>query len=215
MKNCSGRESSQVDSSENKKQRALFSSAARRNFVRRADLLWLPALFLAAFLFWFIQLRPASDKELNARIRLYDRQIAVIPLSKNQARLFRFPELPNVVFERNAAGAVRFFASDCPRQICTRAGFISLPGQFVACLPKGIILRIDDGPPPDSLMESDEEESERKKERRPPPSAEMTREDSKKKQSESVPPAPPEDSPPVSPPTTSPVSDKELDFLIG
>ncbi|MCL2080820.1 MAG: NusG domain II-containing protein [Oscillospiraceae bacterium] len=54
---------------------------------------------------------------------------------------FFVPECPDVVFEiRN--GAAAFISSDCPDRVCVRTGFIRHGGQFAACLPNGVVLRI-------------------------------------------------------------------------
>ena len=55
--------------------------------------------------------------------------------------VFSVPEYPNIAFEiRN--GAAAFISSDCPDRICVRTGFIRHGGQFAACLPNGVVLRI-------------------------------------------------------------------------
>lgn len=42
-----------------------------------------------------------------------------------------------------AHGAVHVESSPCKNQVCVAAGFISLPGQWIACLPNGVIVRIE------------------------------------------------------------------------
>lgn len=42
-----------------------------------------------------------------------------------------------------ADGAARVAASDCPDQVCVRTGWLSRPGETAACVPAGILLRID------------------------------------------------------------------------
>jgi hypothetical protein len=46
------------------------------------------------------------------------------------------------VFHLYEDGSIAFEQSDCPEKICIRAGKLHLPGQFAACLPNGLILKI-------------------------------------------------------------------------
>ncbi|NOY10304.1 MAG: NusG domain II-containing protein [Spirochaetes bacterium] len=39
-------------------------------------------------------------------------------------------------------GSVRVIRSNCPRQICVRTGSISRPGQWIACMPHRVFIRI-------------------------------------------------------------------------
>ncbi len=41
-----------------------------------------------------------------------------------------------------AGGAVRVVSSPCPEKICVKAGPISRPGQWIACLPNRIFITI-------------------------------------------------------------------------
>ena len=44
---------------------------------------------------------------------------------------------------RVAEGRVRFEESGCPDKICVHTGWLSRAGQSAACLPAGIILRVE------------------------------------------------------------------------
>ena len=41
-----------------------------------------------------------------------------------------------------SAGRIRIVDSDCPRQICTHAGWISRPNQTIVCVPNKILVEI-------------------------------------------------------------------------
>jgi hypothetical protein len=45
--------------------------------------------------------------------------------------------------EISAEGQARFVHSDCRDQICVHAGWLSRGGEWAACLPNRVILRID------------------------------------------------------------------------
>ena len=40
-------------------------------------------------------------------------------------------------------GRIRVEKSDCPDQVCVETGWISLPGQVSACVPAGVVIRIE------------------------------------------------------------------------
>lgn len=49
----------------------------------------------------------------------------------------------NVVFEVND-GRIRITESDCPDKICVKTGYISSVGEKIVCLPKKLIVEIED-----------------------------------------------------------------------
>jgi hypothetical protein len=40
-------------------------------------------------------------------------------------------------------GSLRVLRSDCPQQICIRMGSISRPGQWIACVPHRVFIKIE------------------------------------------------------------------------
>jgi len=54
---------------------------------------------------------------------------------------FSIPQLPQIEFLAED-GAVAFIRSDCPDQVCVNTGWIRIPGDFAACLPNEVLLRI-------------------------------------------------------------------------
>ena len=83
------------------------------------------------------QWRSGADTDLIiAEIRSgYDTHI--VHLDENRT----FYIIPNVIFEVRD-GRIAFIKSDCPDQICVRAGFIGQAGQMAACLPNGLVLSL-------------------------------------------------------------------------
>ncbi len=55
---------------------------------------------------------------------------------------FSIEQNPNVIFHLFEDGSIRFEESDCPRKLCIRSGRLNNPGQFAACLPNGLVLKI-------------------------------------------------------------------------
>jgi len=46
---------------------------------------------------------------------------------------------------RVEGGTVRFHASPCKNQLCVGAAPVSSPGQWSACLPSGVFIRVEGG----------------------------------------------------------------------
>ena len=44
-----------------------------------------------------------------------------------------------------ADGAARFVASGCPDHVCVNTGRVARPGATAACVPAGVVVRIDGG----------------------------------------------------------------------
>ena len=83
------------------------------------------------------QWRSGVDADLiTAEIRS-DYGTHIFRLDENQT----FYIIPNVIFEVRG-GQIAFVKSDCPDQVCVRAGFLGRPGQSAACLPNRLILSL-------------------------------------------------------------------------
>lgn len=111
-------------------------------FFRKTDLLIIAGL-LAASLVTYIAYRAFSDQgPLKAEIYYYEELISTVDLSRGEEQIFSIPEDPNVVFHLYEDGGICFEESDCPDKVCIHAGILRRAGQFAACLPNGIVLRI-------------------------------------------------------------------------
>ncbi|AHC16810.1 NusG domain II-containing protein [Salinispira pacifica] len=55
----------------------------------------------------------------------------------------------STVVELDGNGRARFQSSDCRDQICVHAGWLENGGDWAACLPNRVIIRLDSAPPRD------------------------------------------------------------------
>ncbi|HYE68792.1 MAG TPA: NusG domain II-containing protein, partial [Anaerovoracaceae bacterium] len=55
---------------------------------------------------------------------------------------FSIPQDENVIFHLYQDGSIAFVESDCPDKVCIHAGKLKMTGQFAACLPNGIVMKI-------------------------------------------------------------------------
>lgn len=48
---------------------------------------------------------------------------------------------------RAEGGRIRFVEANCPDQTCVRTGWLTKPGQVGACLPNGVLIKIESSKP--------------------------------------------------------------------
>lgn len=111
-------------------------------FARKTDAIIIAVLLVASLATWLIYRQVAKDKTPVAEIYRYSELIQTVQLDKGEDRLFSVEGNPEVVFHLYEDGSIAFEQSDCPEKLCIRAGRLHLPGQFAACLPNGLILKI-------------------------------------------------------------------------
>jgi hypothetical protein len=111
-------------------------------FARKTDAIVIAVLLAASLATWLIYRQVVKDKTPVAEIYRYSELVETVVLDKEEDRLFSVEGNPEVVFHLYEDGSIAFEQSDCPEKICIRAGKLHLPGQFAACLPNGLILKI-------------------------------------------------------------------------
>ena len=111
-------------------------------YFKKYDIFIILFILIISFLSWFFYQYFISAESPKAEIYYYSKLVKTVDLGQDTERLFSIEENPNVVFHLFEDGSIRFEESDCPHQLCVKAGKISRPGEFAACLPNGIILKI-------------------------------------------------------------------------
>ena len=66
----------------------------------------------------------------------------ILPLSQNGTFAFEGRDGLSVTL-RVEDGRIRFEESGCPDKVCVHTGWLSRSGQTAACLPAGVILRVE------------------------------------------------------------------------
>lgn len=112
---------------------------------RRLFTAW-DAVLLAALLIFCGALFRAASAQSNGTTAVVEQngeEVYRAALSAGQEKTtFRVPGGYNVVIVVED-GKTWFEHSDCPDQICVRSGKLSKSGQTAACLPAGVVLRIE------------------------------------------------------------------------
>ena len=111
-------------------------------YFKKYDLFIILFIFIISFLSWFFYQYFMPDEPPKAEIYYYSKLVKTVDLGKGTERFFSIEENPNVVFHLFEDGGICFEESDCPHKLCVKTGKLSRPGEFAACLPNGIILKI-------------------------------------------------------------------------
>jgi len=121
-------------------------------FLHKRDIVILLVAAIVAVVLWLVLTR-GSDAGAVARVTigLGDAQRSEeIALNADGVHNL-MAELP--VHLQVQDGAIRFVHSECPDHLCEDFGWLRYDGDWAACLPAGVVVRIGDTPLPQSLGE--------------------------------------------------------------
>lgn len=109
---------------------------------KRSDVLVITVLLLVSLVSWALFDHFSKDRAVKAEIYYYSELVQTLSLDGRTAQSFSIAQNPNVVLRLDGEGGIAFIASDCPDQVCVHTGTIHRSGQFAACLPNGILVKI-------------------------------------------------------------------------
>lgn len=111
-------------------------------FTKWFDIVIIAAIIAVALIYWVVYIMMFAEKPAKAEIYYYSELVETIDLNKGTDMTFSIPQEPEVIFHLYKDGQIRFEESDCPDKVCINTGKISMIGQYAACLPNGVILKI-------------------------------------------------------------------------
>lgn len=111
-------------------------------FAKKADIVIIAVLLAAALLSYVIYDHFAEGKKVKAEIYYYSELVETVDLNMGKDMTFSIPQEPHVIFHLYEDGNIRFEESDCPDKVCINTGKLNKAGQYAACLPNGIVLKI-------------------------------------------------------------------------
>ena len=113
----------------------------KNRILRPADIVLIGLIAAASLL--MLWLRP-TQAGVAAEIYRNGERCAVIDLRDPARQEFRFDgAIPVTIISEN--GAIWFESSGCPDQICVRSGKLSRAGESAACLPAGVVIKVESG----------------------------------------------------------------------
>ena len=111
-------------------------------YARKTDLIITAAVAVLALVLWLLNRCFFEEKGIYAEIYHDSALVYRVELSTAKESLFSIPGEPDVVFQLYTDGSIAFIESNCPDKVCIRSGRLKYAGQFAACLPNRILLKI-------------------------------------------------------------------------
>jgi hypothetical protein len=111
-------------------------------YLINADFVLIAALVVSALVFWFLNSYFGAKKGVYAEVYHNSKLVYRIKLSTAAEGSFSIPGEPNVVLHVYADRSIAFIKSDCSNKVCVHSGRLKNAGQFAACLPNKILLKI-------------------------------------------------------------------------
>ncbi len=118
-----------------------MTNPQRRFFAKRDFLIIVLLLVLAGGAAW-MRLLGASASGGIAQIYVGNTLMREIDLTRvTQTEVIKLDTRLHVEIEASP-GAIRFTYSDCPDKLCIKTGTLTKPGEYAACLPAGVAVKI-------------------------------------------------------------------------
>lgn len=111
-------------------------------FASKRDMIVIAAIIAAGAVLWLIFGGLFAGEGSVAEIYYRTELVQTVELQSGKSETFSIDQLPNVVFTVFPDGSIAFTESDCRDKICVNAGKQHLAGQFAACLPNQVYIKI-------------------------------------------------------------------------
>jgi len=111
-------------------------------FFKRADILIIIGILAVSAASWGFYAFAAEGDSVKAEIYYYSELVETMDLSGGEEKSFSIPQDENVILHIYQDGSIAFIESDCPDKVCIHTGKLRTAGQFAACLPNGIVVKI-------------------------------------------------------------------------
>lgn len=111
-------------------------------FFKKTDMIIIIAIIAVSIASWGIYNYAFAKDRVKAEIYYYSDLVKTVELQTGEDTTFSVPQDENVVFHLYKDGTIAFVESDCPDKVCIHAGKLKTAGQFAACLPNGIVMKL-------------------------------------------------------------------------
>ncbi|HVI42901.1 MAG TPA: NusG domain II-containing protein [Anaerovoracaceae bacterium] len=111
-------------------------------FFKRTDIIIIISILLISIVSWGIYNYVFAEDRVKAEIYYCSELVETVDLNSGEEKTFSVPQDKDVIFHLYKDGSIAFEESDCPDKVCIHAGRLKTAGQFAACLPNGIVMKI-------------------------------------------------------------------------
>lgn len=111
-------------------------------FARKSDFLLIAAVAVVSLLIWLAYSSFLTHPGRFAEIYYHSELVKRVDLTTGETGRFSIEQEPDVVFELYGDGSIAFIVSDCPDKTCVKSGRLSRAGEYAACLPNQIYIKI-------------------------------------------------------------------------
>ncbi|PKM85623.1 MAG: hypothetical protein CVU86_00865 [Firmicutes bacterium HGW-Firmicutes-11] len=111
-------------------------------FFKKSDILIAAVLLIVSLGVYLVYDSIYGQSETRAEIYYYSELAKTVELNSGETGNFSISQEPDVVFHISDDGTIAFVESDCPDKVCIKTGALDSVGQYAACLPNGVVLKI-------------------------------------------------------------------------
>ena len=111
-------------------------------FFKKTDLIIIFTIFILSITAWGIYNYAFAKDKLIAEIYYNSTLVKTVPLYEAKEQTFKLDENNHVTFHLYEDGSIAFEDSNCPDKVCINEGRLSRAGEFAACLPNGLVMKI-------------------------------------------------------------------------
>ncbi|NLV86282.1 MAG: NusG domain II-containing protein [Clostridiales bacterium] len=111
-------------------------------FARKSDIIIIAIVAAISVLTWFIYGNLYGHSGKYAEIYYRSELVKTVDLTTGEEGRFSLEQAPNVVFQLYKDGSIAFVQSDCPDKICVKSGRLHRVGEYAACIPNRIYIKI-------------------------------------------------------------------------
>lgn len=111
-------------------------------FFKRTDIIIIISILIFSGISMGIYKFFTSEDGVMAELYYYNDLIETVDLSRGDERSFTIPQNESIILHVYEDGSIAFIESNCPDKVCIQTGRIHEVGQFAACLPNGVVMKI-------------------------------------------------------------------------
>ena len=112
-------------------------------FFKKTDIFIILFILIAAAVIFVFYKTQNKNKPAIAKIYYMSELVETIELNTKENKIFSIPSKENVKFHLYTDGSIAFVESDCSDKVCINTGKINTVGETAACLPNGLLVKID------------------------------------------------------------------------